>query len=244
MSMDKHIGIPRLSGNGLKLLAAAAMLADHAGAILFPQVMALRVIGRVAFPVFAFMVAQGCKYTHSELRYFLGMFSLGVVCQLVYAAAATADRFNILLTFSVSILLSIVLYRVKRALYFRAWLRAAAASAVFLLAVVMTYYVNQKYPFDYGFWGCMTAVLAGVFQQRKDAPESWKAADRNGLHVAMLAIPLLLIAQDSLQLCSLFALPLLLCYSGKRGKLPLKHFFYIFYPLHLAVLYGLAVLLK
>ena len=231
------------SGNALKLLAAVSMLLDHAGAILFPQVSALRQIGRLAFPIYAFMVAQGCKYTRNMLRYFLSMFSLGLVCQLVYAVAAPVDRFNILLTFSASIALSFFLYRVKQALYSKKWVMAAAMGAAFLLLTQTVYYVNRELPFDYGFWGCMAAVIAGLFQQKDDAPESWKLMDKNFVHVAMLAIPLLLIARNSLQLYALTALPLLLCYSGKRGRLNMKYFFYIFYPLHLALLYGISYLL-
>lgn len=231
------------SGNALKLLATVSMLLDHTGAILFPQVLALRLVGRLAFPIYAFMVAQGCKYTRSMLRYFLSMFSLGVVCQLVYAFAAPVDRFNILLTFSVSIALSFLLYRVKQALYSKKWLMAAAMGAAFLLSTAAVHYVNRILPFDYGFWGCMTAVITGLFQQKADAPESWKRADKNAVHVIMLAIPLLLVARDSLQLCALFSLPLLLCYSGRRGRLNMKYFFYIFYPLHLALLYGISYLL-
>ncbi len=241
--MESRFRLLPLSGNALKLLAAAAMLVDHAGAILFPRVLALRVIGRLAFPIFAFMVAQGCKYTRNALRYFLSMFTLGVVCQLVYGAAATVDRLNILLTLSASIVLILLLHRVKQALYSRAWVRLAAAAAGFLVALVAIYYVNQACPFDYGFWGCLTAVFPSVFQQKTEAPESWKGADKNEIHVAMLAIPLLVLASDWLQMCALFALPLLLCYSGRRGKLPLKYFFYLFYPLHLAALYGIGLLM-
>ena len=52
-----------LSNNTLKIIAALAMLADHVGYLLFPDVTVLRIIGRLAFPIFAFTIAEGCKYT-------------------------------------------------------------------------------------------------------------------------------------------------------------------------------------
>ena len=71
-----------LTGNALKLIAAFAMVCDHAGLMLFPQVPILRVIGRLAYPIFAFMIAEGCRYTRNKKRY------LG----LLLALAATVDQ--------------------------------------------------------------------------------------------------------------------------------------------------------
>ena len=62
----------------------------------------------------------------------------------------------------------------------------------------------------------------------------------------MLGIGLVLLSLDlgdSIQILSLAALPLLLCYNGRRGKWNLKYFFYIFYPVHLAVIQGIAWLM-
>ena len=68
-----------LSGNQLKLLAAFCMLIDHAGVLLFPHVFALRIIGRVSFPIFALMIAEGCRYTRHKLKHFLLIFVAGIV---------------------------------------------------------------------------------------------------------------------------------------------------------------------
>ena len=66
-----------LTGNQLKLIAAAAMLLDHMGILLFPRITIFRILGRLAYPVFAFMIAEGCRYTRNKLRYFLMLFGLG-----------------------------------------------------------------------------------------------------------------------------------------------------------------------
>mgnify|MGYP002512812198 CR=1 FL=1 len=68
----------------LKLLAAACMLIDHAGMLLFPDKMWMRAVGRLAFPIFAYMIAEGCTYTRSRGKYFAQMAGLALVCQLVY----------------------------------------------------------------------------------------------------------------------------------------------------------------
>ena len=59
------------TNNQLKIIAVASMLLDHVGTELFPQVTLLRIIGRLAFPVFSFMIAEGCFYTIDKKKYLL-----------------------------------------------------------------------------------------------------------------------------------------------------------------------------
>ena len=63
-----------LTGNALKIIAAISMFIDHMGLIFFPGVELFRILGRIALPIFAFMIAEGCKYTKNRLRYFLSVF--------------------------------------------------------------------------------------------------------------------------------------------------------------------------
>ena len=50
--------------------------------------MVWRIIGRIAMPIYAFMVAEGCCHTRSKLRYFLIMLGLGLLCQPIYPTFA------------------------------------------------------------------------------------------------------------------------------------------------------------
>ena len=77
---EKAFGFGFLNGNALKYIAALTMLIDHAGLLLFPRNILFRIIGRLAFPIFAFMIAEGCRYTRNKLKYFLSVFILGFAC--------------------------------------------------------------------------------------------------------------------------------------------------------------------
>ena len=60
-----------LSATALKYLACLFMLIDHIGLLLFPQIVVLRDIGRLAFPLFAFMLANGYRHTSNYWHYLL-----------------------------------------------------------------------------------------------------------------------------------------------------------------------------
>lgn len=235
-----------LSGNALKLIAAAAMTIDHVGMLFFPQVKWLRIIGRLAFPIFAYMIAEGCKYTRSRPRYFLTIALLAALCQGVYWFAAGSTYLSVLVTFSLAIPVIYALQFLKESLTAGHRLRAVTAAAVLISAVALVWLLNRVLTMDYGFWGCMLPVFAGLFQHRRGAPGPASRMDRTEVHVFCMGTGLLPLCMrlGGLQIFSMLSLPLLLCYSGQRGKGNLKYFFYIFYPAHLALLQGLQWLLR
>ena len=93
------------SGNMLKIFALVCMTIDHIGLYLMENSYPMRAIGRLAFPIFAYMIAEGCKYTHNRTRYFYTIFIMGLAFQTVCILADDNYHMNIFITFSLSILL-------------------------------------------------------------------------------------------------------------------------------------------
>jgi len=219
-----------LTGNMLKIIAAISMLLDHMGLMFFPRNVLLRILGRLAFPIFAYMIAEGCKYTRNRRRY-LGMIAgLAAICQTVYYFFDGSLYFSVLVTFSLAILTIYALDGLKAA-------PGPISALVFAGAVAAVWGLNQVFTIDYGFWGCMVPVFAAL-------PTGMKY-DKPLPRLGALGLGLLLLAADigGIQIFSLLAIPVLLCYNGKRGNWNMKYFFYIFYPLHLAALQGIQMLL-
>ncbi len=225
-----------MPGSVIKIIAALAMLVDHAGLILFPDQLWMRIVGRIAFPLFAYCIAEGYRYTRHRLRYFLQIFLLGVGCQIVYYIAERDWYLGILLTFSLSIALMEPARRWKTAVRMEdtkaAWLWGIA----FFAAVLTVWGLTTTVTVDYGFVGVLLPLLAYL-------PE--ETGVRKGVFIAgilALAVDQYLPGGYVGQFFGLLAVPFLCAYNGKPGSHRMKWFFYIFYPAHLAVLYGIAAL--
>ena len=225
-----------LTNNQLKIIAMLAMLSDHVGKVLLPQYSILQIIGRLAFPIFAFMIAEGCYYTRNKLRYFLTIFLLGLGCQTVYLVAEKSLYQNILITFSLSIIIifSLENYRIKREKTFGKILFFTILTVFIIVIVLPVALIDQGFVIDYGICGVLLPVA--IFY----APDKL----RKLIFSAGLLILLTLDLGGGIQWFSLFALPLLALYNQKRGKYNIKPLFYIFYPAHLVVIYFLALFLN
>ncbi len=221
-----------LSGNQLKILALVCMTVDHVGLFLFPSCTLLRVIGRVAFPVFAYMIAEGFVHTRSRQRYFLTMSVAALLCQIVYYAAMGSLKQCIFVTFALSLLLCMAVDRLVRHLSFaNVALCAVAFAAVFAVCELVPL-VLDGFSVEYGFVGALLPVLVFI------APSKPQKLTLLGVGVACLALTT---PTWPVQWFALLSLVPLAFYNGTRGKYPMKYLFYVYYPLHLVVIYGLSL---
>lgn len=237
--------------NTIKVLAAVFMFIDHLGLMLYPDLLWLRMIGRLSMPLFAFAIAEGCRYTRNKWKHFFLLFGLGAVCQAVYTIVDPNNLyFGILITFSFSTLMIYAMQFAKKCTFEkeRKWWKSTLAWLLFAALVAWTYIFCQYFTVDYKFYGCMLPVFASIFDfHRIPAPDIVKKLDVLPLRVLCMAIPmipLLFAGAMGIQITwySLLAIPLLLLYNGQKGKRNMKYFFYIFYPAHLVLLEGIVVL--
>lgn len=84
LTRPAQVNTNRCSGL-IRLLACALMFVDHAGKMLFPQYPVMRMIGRLAFPMFAYGIAVGAVYTRDPLRYLSRVVLLALISQPLYA---------------------------------------------------------------------------------------------------------------------------------------------------------------
>ena len=222
-----------LTNCNLKLIAMIAMAIDHVGAFLMNDNDTMRTIGRLAFPIYAFLIAEGCAHTKNKRKYFLLIFILGLICQVAYVAAMGGLYLGVLLTFSVSIL---IIYSIQAAMdnHKLAFIPIIAVLLVGALNAYLTVKLKHlDYRFDYGFEGMMMPVIIYMFKSK------W-----GKLFATALCCMFISMRYAPIQWWSLMALIPLLLYNGQYGKAKFKYSFYIFYPAHMLIIYGIYMLIK
>ena len=220
-----------LTQNQLKLFAVAYMVIDHVGAVFFPDLIILRIIGRMAFPIFSYGIFEGMLYTGNPVKYMRNLLAIGLLCLLGYYIFAGEIYGNIMITLFLS---AAVLSGLR--LVDEGW--AARGGAVALGAAAAAYFICRYFPVDYGFWGVMLPVFPAAC--RLAAKKSGRISHERlkNIQLSAFALGLCILALDTgwPQFFALLAIIPMAAASGERGRHKLKSFFYIFYPAHLAVI--------
>ena len=230
-----------LNRNIIKIIALISMTIDHIGYMLFPEIEVLRILGRLAYPIFAYMIAEGCTYTKHKLRYFLLCFVIGIGCSLVYYFNDKSIYLCILLTFSLSIAIiySIQLLMKKiegqakpYIIYGCLLLTLALVGLAYFLGYPPSSFAKYNFQIDYGFFGILTPVIIYLMPNKQ-------------LRIFALALGTfgLVIDFGGIQWYAFLAIIPLVLYNGQKGRFNLKYLFYIYYPLHLVAIYGIGLLI-
>ena len=219
------------TGNQLKLIAMISMTLDHIGLHLFPSLWFLRLLGRIALPIYAYMIAEGCRHTRNRKKYFLRIALLAALCQVVYYFAMGSLYMCILVTFSLSILLiyAIENYQFRRDLGSQLLAFGALLLVFFLCVALPALWKGTDFDIDYGIAGVLLPVLI-YFGREKTK-------------YLTAGLILLGLGYGGLQWFALAAVPLLGMYNGQRGDQNIGIWFYLYYPLHLLILHGLSLIL-
>lgn len=229
-----------LDGGALKGIAAALMLMDHVGAILLPEVPVLRCVGRLAFPIFAFFIAEGYAHTRDFGRYFRRLAILAVVSEMPFnlenGAVFDLTRQNVLFTFCLALLTLRGLEALGRERGFGRWAGCG-------LVLAAGFAAGELLRTDYGGWGVVTVALLYLCRDGKYA-KLWlllAMAAVNGLGMGSLTMPVFG-GEMPIQIFAVAALPVIWLYNGQAGPKGLRRAFYVFYPAHLLVLEGIRTL--
>lgn len=249
-----------INGFTLKMIAVVTMLIDHIGATIVERYLysgyeygiflddstwyqlerldyILRAIGRIAFPIYCFLIVEGFLHTRSIKKYVLRLFGCAILSEIPYDLAFNQSFFaiysnNVFLTLGLGLLAiygmdyvdknyqlndpEIPLVNLKRVFFMACSLLIPCGLALFLHT-------------DYHIAGVLCIVIMYV-------------ARRNKMLAVTLGIVELAFVCSELEYFALIILLPIFLYNGKQGP-KAKWFFYLFYPVHLLILSGICYLL-
>lgn len=222
-----------LDTNFLKVIAIIAMVLDHVGKAFFPDMLIFQIIGRLAFPIFAYCIVVGVLYTKNFKKYLgrLGIFAIISQIPWILAFNPTLDGFqenwmimNIFFTLFFS---AIFVYGMKE----KNWISLLVAVLAFSLL-----------PLDYGFDTMF--LLASIYLLRNKLVASCIVTS------IILILPLFTGGDFNafglslgIQGFAVLAVPFIYLKTNVNLKIN-KFFFYAFYPVHLLIIFLVQVVLS
>lgn len=216
--MNQRWNIQCLDSFQLKCIAIVSMALDHTGAVLYPSQIWLRCLGRIAFPIFCFLIVEGFFHTHDVRRYMgrLGVFAL--ISEIPYDLAFRGVPLeyahqNVFFTLLIGIGMMVLLERNRE------W---PVKAVILLLAMWLAVLIRS----DYNFRGVLLIFVFYIFHEFR-----WLAVTAGGFWNFLY--------QGVIQKYGVLSVLPLALYNGERGR-KMKYFFYIFYPAHLLLLYGIS----
>lgn len=211
-----------LSGTSLKIIAMGSMLVDHAAAVLLPYrhpaYMPMRVIGRLAFPIYCFLLVEGFLHTRDPYRYAGRLAIFALISELpfdwaLFGSVWNPQYQNVFFTLCLG-MLSMIFYEK----YMRKGNTLLCGLALFLPALAA--YLLKT---DYGAEGVVLILLFYLFR------DNWQAA--------FLGVGVLLVLMGQVEAWGVLSLVFIFLYNGQKGSTGLPRFvFYGFYPVHLLIL--------
>ena len=241
--------LPDISSFGLHLLAMALMLCDHAWATLPNMPLWLTGLGRIVFPIFAFLLAEGHAHTRDVRKYRRRLLLLAVVTEIPFNLMCSGSVIypfhqNVIWTFLIA---SLCIGAVERAHRRRRVLTAIGAA----FAVLLGYLAGYVLFVDYHGEGVLMVLVFWLFRGSRWWQRLGQAAGLYWINVEMLGgqtvlLPLLGQTYEvPLQAFALLALIPIWLYRGHQGPHGriVRRINYAFYPVHMLILWAVAAAL-
>lgn len=227
-------GVKILSGAALKWTAMVTMLIDHIGVILinsgaasashalYGLCQSMRYIGRLSFPIFAFLLVEGFLKTRDTGRYLARILAFALISEIPFdMMTAAAFRYEQKCNVMFTLFLGLLSVYAWRELSEKAEGKTPFRYVAGIACVGMTAWMAHSFATDYNVYGVLAIFSIYLFRTY------WPLRD-----TAPAAI---LILQSSLEIWAIPAFILLHYYDGTRGRQP-RWLFYIFYPAHMLAL--------
>lgn len=230
-----------MNRNVLKIIALISMIIDHVGIHLLDNNPYFRIIGRIAFPIFAFFIAEGLRYTRSKKRYVLSLSLFAIISQIPYIFLYDEFKLNILFTFLIAIAFISLINLLKLESVKSNIFKFCSIIISLIVLTIGCFIAGDVFRIiEYHSFGILLILC---FYYLKSY---WKFIVASIVMLLMVLENCLLFGfelSNLRQLFSLVSILMLIFYNQKKGKFNLKYLFYIAYPAHLFIIYFVTLII-
>lgn len=206
----------------LEWIAVVSMLLDHLGAVFFPDDSWLRLVGRLAMPIYCFGIVRGYTHTRNVNRYMGRLLFLALLSQIPFSLAFHVLKLNVIFTLLIGLLFITILDRKQIRVF----------QKIILLSVLTVF--TLFIPMDYGWYGIALIVLFRFVPLK-----------RVGAAHLFLNLIFCLMYGWNVQFYSFLSTILIFGLQGLKFNVKINRTFYrFFYPSHLSILFLVEVLKK
>lgn len=226
----------------LKIIAVITMTCDHLSYLIFGRLSFLNYIGRIAFPIFAYQITEGYIHTSNLKKYFLRLLVFALISQIPFMLFASiyTDSFHLNIFFTLLFgLLAITIFealsKINTSSTFAHRLYQFIGIAIAIIISALASFVHS----DYGYFGVLSIFSFYLFRNNKILMSFSFIALVFMYYGKYLLIPAISNIYLGLIVCTMVPLLFINLYNHKKGK-DTKYFLYLFYPLHLLIIYVLS----
>lgn len=237
----------------LKVIALVTMTIDHVGAVFFPEVLFLRIIGRISFPIYAFLISEGYRHTSNPNNYLARMGIFAVISEIPFDLAFKSTPINVELFNWDSQNVFFTLFFGLLGIHLFERFKEKNMTFVAVISAILGLILADLFRSDYKLMGVLL-IYSFYFSTRYNR---LKLVAPAFAIVLMSALPPVSYSQeliesaiynypftiniynpmDNIQIMALVALALIYFYNGLPGYKKHKYIFYAFYPAHLSLLF-------
>lgn len=218
----------------LKILAILAMSLDHIAAVFLSPInmpyLLMRGFGRIAFPIFCFLIVEGYYHTRDVKKYMIRLAGFALVSEIPFDLCFYQKPFywqhqNVFFTLALGLITIYAIDEIKKRFSTSYIIALVLQFAVIILAMTTAWFLST----DYSMLGILIIIAFYVGRG-------------NIIQIAISICIVTLYLGNTFQLYSLLALIPIYLYNGKKGP-SMRYVFYVFYPAHMLILYVMSSLI-
>ncbi len=195
----------------IELVAVVSMIIDHVGFVFFPEMIIFQIIGRLSFPLYAYLIALGYSRTKNSIIYFFRVLVLAIVSQWFFNYLISPIKLNVCFTLSFSII-SLIVFESNR-----------INKVLKLFLYILILFLALLLGCEYGSYGILLVLLFHLYI-RNQHDKTYKIYAITSI-ILLIIVSMFVFSFSIIHLYSILSLPIILLTPKNIQKIKVNRFY-------------------